>query len=85
MLRFGQNRRRTKLEIFEEKEEARLKQESIEEKLARYDQLLAKNQELERDVVQHQGARMIFQDMASKGKIHIADDDDVYIPGVDII
>ena len=43
MLRAGQKRRRTKIEIHEEKEEARLKQESIEEKLARFEELLAKN------------------------------------------
>lgn len=33
MLRIGVKRRRTKQEIFEEKEEARIKEQSIQEKL----------------------------------------------------
>ena len=85
MLRCGQKRRRTKTEIHEEKEEARLKQDAIEEKLARFDELLAKNEELERDVIQHQGASMILGDLESKGKIHIAKSGDVLVPGVDEI
>ena len=83
MLRAGQKRRRTRAEIDGEKEEARLKQEAIEDKLARFEQLLAKNQELEAEVVQHQGASLILNDLQSKGKILVADGGEVVIPGVD--
>ena len=53
--------------------------------MAQFEELMARNQELERDIVQHQGASQILSDLQSKGKIHVANSGDVLVPGFDDI
>ena len=85
MLRCGQKRRRTKAEITEEKEEADLKQQAIEEKLEKYDALMQAHNEAKQQAQSNQAASDILKDLASKKKIHISKEGDVLVPGIDEI
>jgi hypothetical protein len=85
MLRVGQKRRRTHNEKLADEAEAKAKEEAINDKLARLDELELKNQELQAKAEEHQAAADILNDLASKQKIVIQRNGEVKVPGFDDI
>ena len=83
MLKIGSKRRRTRTEIEEEKEEARLRELDIQEKLAALAQMQVDFADLKARADQNQAANDVMQDLASKKKILFNSQGDVYIPGID--
>ena len=61
-------------------EEERRKQSDIEERLSQYEDVMAKNKELQDQVQDSQGAQLIIQELISKNKIRIEDDGTVVVP-----
>ena len=72
-MKVGTKRRRTRQEILDEKEEARLKQESIEEKLAMLDNLTAMNEDLMGKYDKNEGANVILKGLLDKGMVSIGE------------
>ena len=72
MLRTGQKRRRTTGEIKQEKEEALLKQQDIEAKIRKYEELKMINEQLRAEATNHRNSTNILNDLASKKKIHVS-------------
>ena len=82
MLKLGTKRRRTKQEISDEKEESRIKQESIESKLEAYEQLKVQHDALDESQRDDIAARFVLQDLLQKGKVVIADDGTFTVPDI---
>ena len=85
MLRCGQKRRRTHAEIEGEKEEERLRAETVEDKLVELEKLKAEHQKMLRNSENHKAASDILIELQSKKKIYIAESGNIYVPGVDEI
>ena len=66
-LKPGSKRRRTQQQIIDQKEEARLKQEAIEAKLAQLDALTARVQAAEQKAHSHEAADLILRGFMKKG------------------
>ena len=83
MLRVGQKRRRTKTEIAGEKEEARIREEEIQQKLQQLEQLKQQAVLLQRELESHKSSTDILNDLQSKNKIKLGNDGQVIITGID--
>ena len=73
MLKIGAKRRKTKAEIEELKEEERLKEEAIQDKLASFDRMAKQIAELQQENNNNNIATNILKGMIEKGDA-IADD-----------
>ena len=80
MLKIGTKRRRTKQEISEEQEEARIKEEAVESKLAKFDKMKEKVKELEGDVESNKAADVILRSMIKDGYVVMDADGNVTVP-----
>ena len=69
MCKIGAKRRRTKTEIQAEREEEALKQEAVEDKLANYDLMMQRIQQLESQVTNNDGAAQIMNGMIERGEV----------------
>ena len=67
LLKVGTKRRRTRQEIQDQKEEAELKQQSVEQKLSQIDSLMQRCAELEQKAQHNEAADLILRDMINKG------------------
>ena len=74
MLKIGAKRRKTKAEIEELKEEERIKEQAIQDKLAQFDRMAKQIAELQQENNNNKIAKTILQDMIDKGEA-VADDD----------
>ena len=74
LLKVGTKRRRTRQEILDEKEEARLKEESIEEKLAALEGLALRCARSEAKAKENESANDILKSFLDKGMAVIGDD-----------
>ena len=73
-MKVGSKRRRTKQEILDQKSEALIKQQAIEEKLAKYDQLQQELQEAKQKAEANSNAREIVNEMLEQGYVEVNDD-----------
>ena len=71
MLKAGTKRRRTQEEIKYQKEEEDLRKQSIEEKLARFDELARKYEQLQDTVKINDKAAGILNDMINRGEAEL--------------
>ena len=69
LLKAGTKRRRTKTEITNEKEEARIKEVAIQEKMAQFDQMQQRMNQLEAQCQEGEQLKGFFGDMINKGKL----------------
>ena len=67
LLKIGAMRRKTKHEIEEEKEEARIKEEAIKDKLEMFDAMQKKITDLTTQVQSNEAAANILNDILNKG------------------
>ena len=67
MLKAGIKRRRTTQQIKQQKEEEEIRQQGIEEKLAKYDELMEKFNQVQKEAVNGQAAADILNDLFDKG------------------
>ena len=77
LLKVGSKRRRTQQEIQDQKEEAKLKQEGMEQKLAQINSLMQRCEELE--AKNNDAADLILRDMISKGQVVMDENGNVTI------
>ena len=68
LLKIGAKRRRTKQEVQEEHEEALIKEEAISQKVAQYEAMALRIQELEQQATSNQAAANILSEMLQKGE-----------------
>ena len=76
----GSKRRRTKLEIHEQKLEALSRQQAIEDKLKNLERLLEENAELKQQQDAGKKAQWTLQNMVSQGFLAVDEDGD-FVPG----
>jgi len=69
LLKIGSKRRRTQAEINQEKEEAVIKEQSIQDKMAQWDALQQRIQELESANANQSAAATILQEMINSGEL----------------
>ena len=69
MLKIGSKRRRTQEEIKNEKEESMLKEQSIQDKMAQWDALQQRIQELEASNANQSAAATILQEIINSGEL----------------
>ena len=80
LLKVGSKRRRTKTEINDEKEEARIKEQQINHKMQQYDQLQQQLNEMQQHMGEADQLKGFFQDMISKGKLIRDDQGNIDVP-----
>ena len=80
LLKVGTKRRRTRQEILDDKEEARIKEEGMQGKLAQIDSLTQRCAELEQKAKGNEAADLILRDMISKGQAVMDENGNVTIP-----
>ena len=73
MLKIGTKRRRTQAQIKAEKEEARLREQDLQEKLARMAELQQKEADYDRMLAQHEEASGVLSKLHAEGLIDVDD------------
>lgn len=73
MLKAGSKRRRTKAQVRAEKEEAQLRDQDIQEKLARLAETEAKLEHFERMAFENEQAKAVVGELHAAGQIDIDD------------
>ena len=79
MLKAGTKRRRTTRQITDEKAEEELKQRAIEEKLAKYDELMQKYKAAKDEAENGKGATIILSNLINEGKAEMDADGNVQV------
>ena len=74
MLKTGSKRRRTQTQIKAEKEEARLREEDIQETLARYAEAQQKMADYDRMEAENNRANQVLNELHAEGLIDVGDD-----------
>ena len=71
MLKAGIKRRRTQRQITDEKAEEAVRQQAIEEKLAKFDQLQEKSNEVKQEAENGKSATIILHNMINNGEAEL--------------
>ena len=83
LLKVGSKRRRTKTEIESQKEEARIKEAAIDQKIQQFEEMQQQINQMQSHISEADQLRGFFQDMINKGKLVRDDNGNIDVPNQD--